>query len=357
MRGKPDGTDGIAARRRIIPARAGQTIQASAPEAYAPDHPRACGANWLTSDMLGCRVGSSPRVRGKRPVEHVRGSHTRIIPARAGQTTGAVVVAAHNADHPRACGANRLLAYATRWAAGSSPRVRGKLGGLRVGVVQRRIIPARAGQTEQGRRQGKKARIIPARAGQTLRNHGIPDQRTDHPRACGANDGLTTLQLIECGSSPRVRGKLQFSDQPRWQDRIIPARAGQTPAARHPGEHHADHPRACGANQAAAIAVQHAVGSSPRVRGKLAGCRAGAVQHRIIPARAGQTAGWRRLAPNRPDHPRACGANWAAVARPAAPVGSSPRVRGKPELPYSRVFGGRIIPARAGQTTTKYWSA
>ena len=132
---------------RIIPARAGQTIQASAPEAYAPDHPRACGANWLTSDMLGCRVGSSPRVRGKRPVEHVRGSHTRIIPARAGQTTGAVVVAAHNADHPRACGANRLLAYATRWAAGSSPRVRGKRS-----------------------KAGDKAK-----------------KSTDHPRACGAN--------------------------------------------------------------------------------------------------------------------------------------------------------------------------
>ena len=154
-----------------------------------------------------------------------------------------------------------------------------------------------------------RVRIIPARAGQTDGRPPRGTYKADHPRACGANDGLTTLQLIECGSSPRVRGKLQFSDQPRWQDRIIPARAGQTPAARHPGEHHADHPRACGANQAAAIAVQHAVGSSPRVRGKLAGCRAGAVQHRIIPARAGQTAGWRRLAPNRPDHPRACGAN------------------------------------------------
>ena len=208
MRGKPDGTDGIAARRRIIPARAGQTIQASAPEAYAPDHPRACGANWLTSDMLGCRVGSSPRVRGKRPVEHVRGSHTRIIPARAGQTTGAVVVAAHNADHPRACGANRLLAYATRWAAGSSPRVRGKR--------------SKAGD------KAKKARIIPARAGQTLRNHGIPDQRTDHPRACGANDRNHSTTRSASGSSPRVRGKQMAALREELIRRIIPARAGQT---------------------------------------------------------------------------------------------------------------------------------
>ena len=239
--------------------------------------------------MLGCRVGSSPRVRGKRPVEHVRGSHTRIIPARAGQTRWPSRRRCSTPDHPRACGANGARPETRQKKHGSSPRVRGKHYATTASLTSGRIIPARAGQTTA---------TIPRRA-----------PRPDHPRACGANDGLTTLQLIECGSSPRVRGKLQFSDQPRWQDRIIPARAGQTPAARHPGEHHADHPRACGANQAAAIAVQHAVGSSPRVRGKLAGCRAGAVQHRIIPARAGQTAGWRRLAPNRPDHPRACGAN------------------------------------------------
>ena len=284
----------------------------------------------MTSDMLGCRVGSSPRVRGKRPVEHVRGSHTRIIPARAGQTTGAVVVAAHNADHPRACGANRLLAYATRWAAGSSPRVRGKLGGLRVGVVQRRIIPARAGQTEQGRRQGKKARIIPARAGQTLRNHGIPDQRTDHPRACGANDRNHSTTRSASGSSPRVRGKQMAALREELIRRIIPARAGQTAVLRSTQMARPDHPRACGANPGCSASRRASCGSSPRVRGKPSGSHSRTARGRIIPARAGQTRRVPRRCRPAPDHPRACGANRRLAKARAQPAGSSPRVRGKP---------------------------
>ena len=50
------------------------------------DHPRACGANIATVIALGVAVGSSPRVRGKRPSGAARHAPRRIIPARAGQT-------------------------------------------------------------------------------------------------------------------------------------------------------------------------------------------------------------------------------------------------------------------------------
>ena len=91
---------------------------------------------------------------------------------------------------------------------GSSPRVRGK--------------------QFKRRHQRRTRRIIPARAGQTLRNHGIPDQRTDHPRACGANDRNHSTTRSASGSSPRVRGKQMAALREELIRRIIPARAGQT---------------------------------------------------------------------------------------------------------------------------------
>ena len=127
--------------------------------------------------------------------------------------------------------------------------MRGKLGGLRVGVVQRRIIPARAGQTEQGRRQGKKS--------------------TDHPRACGANSSLR--------------------DEEPADTRIIPARAGQTVLFCPQFVHLPDHPRACGANADIGVSTWGMIGSSPRVRGKPVTLSVRASISRIIPARAGQT--------------------------------------------------------------------
>ena len=50
-------------------------------------------------------------------------------------------------DHPRACGANGLIAFAISAAIGSSPRMRGKLDEVAVDAEGARIIPAHAGQT------------------------------------------------------------------------------------------------------------------------------------------------------------------------------------------------------------------
>ena len=113
-----------------------------------------------------------------------------------------------HADHPRACGANFRPVSRGCSRFGSSPRVRGKRCKLRQLKQQIRIIPARAGQTN---------------IESTLRY-----RRTDHPRACGANDHPTCGKVSENGSSPRVRGKPDASSRNGRSVRIIPARAGQT---------------------------------------------------------------------------------------------------------------------------------
>ena len=91
--------------------------------------------------------GSSPRMRGKR-LDCVRHSvHPRIIPAHAGQTPSLILLLDSLPDHPRACGANAALVFATSLDTGSSPRMRGKHVLPDCIPTQGRIIPAHAGQT------------------------------------------------------------------------------------------------------------------------------------------------------------------------------------------------------------------
>ena len=152
-------------------------------------------------------------------------------------------------------------------------------------------------------------RIIPARAGQTNIESTLRYRRTDHPRACGANDHPTCGKVSENGSSPRVRGKHRMADALMAVPRIIPARAGQTCSGSGSRRAGTDHPRACGANAWSPAYGKQDAGSSPRVRGKRSRSCPPRTRRRIIPARAGQTPReWHQLIAGA-DHPRACGAN------------------------------------------------
>ena len=209
------------------------------------------------------------------------------------------------------------------------------------------------GKPDAARRQIPQRRIIPARAGQTRRPRPWPSTPPDHPRACGANitggDGIDG----HIGSSPRVRGKLVLLALPSRPIRIIPARAGQTWRRASSTPCPTDHPRACGANNWRSTGKGPSYGASPRVRGKLTGSvkEDFSMNGRIIPARAGQTQAHRLRPYLHPDHPRACGANEAQDGSDDLVPGSSPRVRGKRARPATAHERRRIIPARAGQTT------
>ncbi len=209
MRGKLQRVRRDGHSPRIIPARAGQTLPWPPFAPLAPDHPRACGANFHAIHLVEPLFGSSPRVRGKQRRDHITTVIRRIIPARAGQTIPSLRIRGKEPDHPRACGANTSMSASPLRVIGSSPRVRGK--------------------PRAGMRPRLAHRIIPARAGQTCRPSRNGTGRTDHPRACGANQAAGLNAGILGGSSPRVRGKRvdEFENLPPV--RIIPARAGQTP--------------------------------------------------------------------------------------------------------------------------------
>ena len=91
-------------------------------------------------------------------------------------------------------------------------------------------------------------------------------------------------------------------------------------------------------------------GSSPRVRGKLLHRHRRPFERRLIPARAGKTSTAEPLAAHSSAHPRACGENPAFTAMLAMLAGSSPRVRGKHSRGGGADHFSRLIPARAGKT-------
>ena len=206
------------------------------------------------------------------------------------------------------------------------------------------------GKRVRARASATRARIIPAHAGQTHRMQRGFMAGPDHPRACGANVHTAYQLRFPAGSSPRMRGKRLHDRCHRQRGRIIPAHAGQTDCRFDGVAGSADHPRACGANQAPGNVSPSSCGSSPRMRGKLVASGGMVFATRIIPAHAGQT---RRLEVSQitwTDHPRACGANPYFNERYRTLDGSSPRMRGKLASGCISEVGNRIIPAHAGQT-------
>ena len=152
-----------------------------------PDHPRSCGANLSTISTSSLTVGSSPLVRGQPERDGHERLRIRIIPARAGPTDETEETDDRTADHPRSCGANPSVSVVVDRNRGSSPLVRGQLLGCRVLT--------------------KTSRIIPARAGPTCRGAESSLSEADHPRSCGANSFFRYRWFLSSGSSPLVRGQ------------------------------------------------------------------------------------------------------------------------------------------------------
>ena len=92
-------------------------------------------------------------------------------------------------------------------------------------------------------------------------------------------------------------------------------------------------------------------GSSPLARGKRDLRRIERVAVRLIPARAGKTSSRPSVATSRRAHPRSRGENGLGEDGFALELGSSPLARGKPPYGVGVVGAWWLIPARAGKTT------
>ena len=131
----------------IIPAGAGLTYFLTLSFSIRRDHPRGCGAH---EDLRKWRVqlqGSSPRVRGSQRRAAIAHAVAGIIPAGAGLTIDIIVRKDERRDHPRGCGAHFVTVPGLPFGQGSSPRVRGSRASCDGHGERSGIIPAGAGLT------------------------------------------------------------------------------------------------------------------------------------------------------------------------------------------------------------------
>ena len=151
------------------------------------------------------------------------------------------------------------------------------------------------------------ARFIPACAGNTGNRRGKSADQSVHPRVCGEHWPRLKNVVAVHGSSPRVRGTLPRHLEPVPIRRFIPACAGNTLPIRTRRATAPVHPRVCGEHTILKNDHVGKYGSSPRVRGTLRERLLRFVDHRFIPACAGNTTAQHRIRSTLPVHPRVCG--------------------------------------------------
>ena len=206
VRGTAVHSENGVARRRFIPACAGNSRFRGSSRRPRAVHPRVCGEQHGMVSWLVVAVGSSPRVRGTVRRDDARARHDRFIPACAGNRPALSKMIWLMTVHPRVCGEQLFRAFENKGALGSSPRVRGTATSVTLTTQWNRFIPACAGNSG--------------------RSPLSPGRPAVHPRVCGEQVRMPWLPDRPSGSSPRVRGTVDLWGNDALSDRFIPACAG-----------------------------------------------------------------------------------------------------------------------------------
>ena len=192
--------------------------------------------------------------------------------------------------------------------------------------------------------------ITPAYAGKREGPKNAQSKVGDHPRVCGEKCIPLTRGHGRQGSPPRMRGKVQLGEIDLQDIWITPAYAGKSGPCPDRVPPAGDHPRVCGEKSQSTSASPRALGSPPRMRGKVTSLIPALPLHGITPAYAGKSPAsgpvWRK----RGDHPRVCGEKAPSAALFARLAGSPPRMRGKVQKVRILAHEERITPAYAGKS-------
>ena len=129
VRGKRHELDIEVSQQRYIPACAGEATARSRRRAKAAVHPRVCGGSSSAATSTFSTTGTSPRVRGKLFRARRRPARRRYIPACAGEAVTRACGSSSRGVHPRVCGgsarrragSSRCIRYIPA-CAGEAPR-------------------------------------------------------------------------------------------------------------------------------------------------------------------------------------------------------------------------------------------
>ena len=193
-------------------------------------------------------------------------------------------------------------------------------------------------------------RFIPAHAGNTpsvLLN--VPADRV-HPRSRGEYLDQRQDLFLNGGSSPLTRGIRFQTSMFSLANRFIPAHAGNTPEKGKQCLRHQVHPRSRGEYAESLRIFSGNLGSSPLTRGIRSSSIKHYFDNRFIPAHAGNTQQRCLLRSLHGVHPRSRGEYFRTASICGKQRGSSPLTRGILKL-HRQIFDcSRFIPAHAGNT-------
>ena len=289
---------------------------------------------------MGCkrpfRAGSSPRVRGTVDSAIPLSRLLRFIPACAGNSDFNQRSTSDSTVHPRVCGEQNPPRSCGSCCAGSSPRVRGTDTDDDLQRPAHRFIPACAGNRR-------------------LRDRNVCRPAV-HPRVCGEQGQCLCAGRAAYGSSPRVRGTVNWLGPSPAGHRFIPACAGNSQRNGNGMAICPVHPRVCGEQDSIDAPLPTIDGSSPRVRGTDLAAYLTPIRWRFIPACAGNSFSILASSGFASVHPRVCGEQLPSASPQSSSSGSSPRVRGTVRARPSAGRSERFIPACAGNSRLRIWN-
>ena len=263
IRRRPDPSRGP------IPAVAGETQCRTHHHHPRRAYPRGRGGNSGVESTSACTSGLSPRSRGKLEVTGALAIQLGPIPAVAGETSTRSMSRRSNRAYPRGRGGNRARCRPPLDGRGLSPRSRGKRIDLARVRLQKRPIPAVAGETS--------CRFSFWAIGRA------------YPRGRGGNCPAMNFAVSPKGLSPRSRGKRAERRAAVRSRGPIPAVAGETTCLQCQAHRTTAYPRGRGGNTNRAHIGRGLRGLSPRSRGKRSERRAAVRSRGPIPAVAGET--------------------------------------------------------------------
>ena len=278
-------------------------------------------------------AGSPPRVWGRLLLTTCNGVSMRFTPTRVGTTRILRIEFAPNPVHPHACGDDLSTRMTCPCETGSPPRVWGRHAEYITLIERRRFTPTRVGTTPHPVRT-RTARPV-------------------HPHACGDDSSALPVFPVWAGSPPRVWGRPSGRVITPALCRFTPTRVGTTSEGVATGPIFTVHPHACGDDSALSRNWMGTYGSPPRVWGRRRLSRPAPRSPRFTPTRVGTTRCHPLFLWGQSVHPHACGDDLHRLEQPHQSIGSPPRVWGRLARERHVELQNRFTPTRVGTTATR----
>ena len=227
MRGNPPGTEVGISGIRSIPAYAGEPPASVSPSSVKRVYPRVCGGTTPPPPPGATPTGLSPRMRGNHSIRRGVPARRRFIPAYAGEPTALPQSPLTARVYPRVCGGTQPPG-ANHNCLGVYPRVCGGTSHASpAGMREVGLSPRMRGNPSSAIRSPMPCRSIPAYAGEPPYVPPGENVQAVYPRVCGGTILAAGAESLAGGLSPRMRGNQNGRACEPALERSIPAYAGE----------------------------------------------------------------------------------------------------------------------------------